>query len=113
MSPATRIDPAPRLIAPAETTSPRTSRVAEPLIVIALPPTPPQPAWFSAANVGACRRLLTPPEAVALSLGVEPFVRIPANWRLRGRLADIVNKEPAAPSADIAWVSTVPSEYVQ
>src|SRR5258708_5148897 len=113
MSPPTLRLPLLTTIAPFETMSPRTSRLPAPETEIASPPTPPHPFWLSAARVGVYRRLFTPPEAVAASLGVAPLVRIRANCRSSDRVAVMVNWLPCGPSADTTWVSSVPSEYVQ
>ena len=77
---------------------------------MAAPGTPPHPAGLSAAIVGENKRLPTPLEAVAASLGEAPVVRIRPNWRASSRVADMVSRLPWGPSAETTWVSTVPSE---
>src|ERR1700686_2283513 len=113
MSPVTR-RPAPDSdTAPLETTSPVTFNVPAPLIVRALPPAPPHPAWSSAATAGVKRRLLTPPDADPLIVGFPPLVRTLANWSWSGRLAERLNRLPRGPRLETTWVSTVPSEKLQ
>src|ERR1700694_221587 len=112
MSPPTERLPLATEIAPPETTSPCTSTVPLPEIEMALPGTPPHPAWFSAARAGVYSRLFTPPAAAPVSVGVTPFVRIRANCSCRFRTALSVNWLPAGPRLDTTCFSCVKSEYV-
>src|SRR5713226_9438418 len=113
MSPATTRLAPETVMAPLDTTSPFTLRVPEPLIDSAVPPAPPHPAWLRAARAGVNRRLLTPPDAVLLSVGFDPLVRILANCSWRELVAVRVNRLPCAPRAETTWVSTVPPVKVQ
>src|SRR3979490_2052169 len=110
MSPATLAVPADTEITPSDTRSPPSNSVPLPLIEMALPDVPPQPAWLSAAMVGEYSWLLTLPEALPARLGVAPLVRIRANWRGSERVAVMLNWLPRAPRADTTSVRTVPSE---
>ena len=78
-------------MAPLETTSPTTLTEPTAATEIALPATPPHPAWLRAAIVGVYRRLFTPPEAVAESRGMVPLVRMRANASASDLEAVIVN----------------------
>src|SRR5216684_6169181 len=98
MSPATDRLPPETEIAPAETTSPCTSRMPLPETEIATPGWPPHPPWFRAATAGAYSRLFTPPDATADSRGVVPLVRMRANWRASDLDPVMVNRLPAGPS---------------
>src|ERR1700674_1890324 len=113
MSPVTR-SPAPeRETAPLETTSPITFNVPAPVSVRALPPAPPHPAWSSAATAGVKRRLLTPPDAAPVIVGLPPFVRTLANWSCSKRLPTRLKRLPWGPRLETTWVSTVPSAKLQ
>jgi len=66
-------------IAPLETMSPTMFKMPADVVVIALPGMPPHPAWLKAATVGVYRRLFTPADAMAVSCGEDPLVRMRAN----------------------------------
>src|ERR1700682_4910093 len=100
-------------MAPLETRSPTTLSVPPEVTLMAVPGAPPQPPRFSAAMVGAYRRLLTPLEAVADRTGGAPLVRMRANCNGRVRFAVMAKPLPCGPRLDTTCVSAVPSEYVQ
>src|ERR1700676_359826 len=105
MSPATVTEPPATAIWPFETTSPPIERLPLPLTVMAAPDAPPQPAWLSAAMVGAYSRLLTLPPEDPVMMGLIPLVRIRPNCRGSGRVAVILNWLPRGPRADTTWVT--------